>query len=119
MNVLPLLLFGLLLYSEKLSSLKELLLKIDFKSFSPILKLLGIKQGAIDLLCSEDFERILSSEGDLKSLLPLLGSLFNKEKETAPEQNDFEASPPIDFISPIKNVAPTDVEETISNYINS
>jgi hypothetical protein len=119
LSILPLLLFGILLYGEKLSSLKELLLKIDFSSFAPVLKMLGIKQTAIDFLCSDSFEKVLSSQGDLKSLLPLLSTLFSKEKEQSSDENDLDTPSNADFISPIKKVAPTDIEETLSNYINS
>lgn len=116
MNILPLLLVGVLLGGEKFSSIKDLLLKIDFASFTPIFQLLGVDKSTVDFLCSEDFTNTLSN-GDLKSILPLLSPLFSKAKNEEPKQ---EESPlkPCDYLSPIKNVAPTDVGATIENYFS-
>ncbi len=118
MNILLLVLFAVLLGGDKLYSIKEFLSKIDFKSFAPVLKLIGLKNDAVDFLCSEKFEEILSSDLDLKSLLPLLSSLFaKKESENFGEQAE---NPPCknDYLSAIKNVAPTDIEETLSDFLN-
>ena len=116
MNILPILLFGLLLKGESFSSIKDLLLKIDFASFSPVLQLLGVDKKTIDFLSSEEFEQNLSN-GDLKSLIPLVSSLFSKPQAKVVEDDD-EQSVHCDYISPIKNVAPTDIGATIENYFN-
>jgi hypothetical protein len=121
MNFLPILLIAFLLGGEKLSSLKEFLAHVDFNSFSPILKILGFNQKTIDFLCSENFSSMLNKESDLKNLLPFLLSTFNKQDEqptTKTESSQAEYSTPDEFISPIKNVAPTDVEETFSSYFS-
>lgn len=116
MNILPLLLVGLLLGGENFSSLKDLLSRIDFPSFSPVFQLLGIDQKTIDFLCSEDFSSTLAN-GDLKALLPLFSSIFTK---TQPSKTEQEEKPlkPCDYLSPIKNVAPTEIGATIENYFN-
>ena len=85
LNVLPLLLIGILLGGERLSPIKEFLSKIDFASFSPIFSLLGVDKKTVDFLSSEDFEKMLSSSGNLTDLIPLLGSLF--AKNTAPKSD--------------------------------
>ena len=120
MNILPLLLFAVLLGGEKLYFIKDFLAKIDFKSFEPVLKMLGINNGAIDFLCSEKFNEMLSSDIDIKSLLPLLSTIFSKkdnEKEQNPTENT-EKSCRNDYLSAIKNVAPTDVEETLNDFLS-
>ena len=116
MNILPILLFGLLLKGESFSSIKDLLLKIDFASFSPVLQLLGVDKKTIDFLSSEEFEQNLSN-GDFKSLIPLVSSLFSKPQAKVVEDDD-EQSAHCDYVSPIKNVAPTDIGATIENYFN-
>lgn len=115
MNILPLLLIGLLMGGEKFSSLKDTLLKIDFASFSPILQLIGVDKKTVDFLSSEEFEKTLSS-GDLKSLLPVVTSLFSKPT-TEKEELDSPEQKPCDYLAPIKNVAPTDVGATIESFL--
>ena len=116
MNILPLLLVGLLLGGEKFSSFKDLLLKIDFSSFTPIFQLLGIDKKVVDFLSSEEFSNSLLS-GDLKSLLPLCAPLFAPREQVKEDCDDTEQKQ-CDYFSPIKNVAPTDVGATIENFFN-
>ena len=80
MNILPLLLIGVLLGGERFSSLKELIQKIDFPSFTPVFQLLGVDKKTIDFLSSEEFSNSISN-GDLKSLLPLLAPIFTKSSQ--------------------------------------
>ena len=118
MNILPLLLIGLLLGGERLNSIKEFLSKIDFASFSPIFRLLGLNQNTVDFLSSENFSKLLE-ENDLKNVLPLLSSLFTNQNNTEVKAEEVEEEDGLDkIISPIKNVAPTDVEETFSSFFN-
>ena len=109
MNILPLLLIGLLLGGERLNSIKEFLSKIDFASFSPIFRLLGLNQNTVDFLSSENFSKLLE-ENDFKNVLPLLSSLFTNQNNAEVKAEDVEEEDGLDkIISPIKNVAPTDV----------
>lgn len=118
LNILPLLLIGLLLGGERLNSIKEFLSKIDFASFSPIFRLLGLNQNTVDFLSSENFSKLLE-ENDLKNVLPLLSSLFTNQNNTEVKAEEVEEEDGLDkIISPIKNVAPTDVEETFSSFFN-
>lgn len=119
MNILPLLFFAVLLGGDKLYSIKEFLSKIDFPSFAPVLKLLGFNNSILEFLCSEKFSEILSSDVDIKSLLPLLSNLFTKQnhENNNPEKED-EAPLKNDYLSAIKNVAPTDIEETLNEILN-
>ena len=116
MNILPLLFIALLLGGDKISSFKDLLLKIDFPSFAPVFQLLGVDKKFVDFISSEEFTNSLSS-GNLKSLLPLCAPLFTQNKQ-AEEDCDDEEQKPCDYFSPIKNVAPTDVGATIENLFN-
>ena len=116
MNILPLLLIGLLLSGEKFSTIKDLLARIDFASFAPVLQLLGVNKKTIDFLCSEEFSNSMSQEGDLKSFMPLLSTLFSQPK-TEQEAEEDNVQKPCDYLSPIKNVAPTDIGATIENYL--
>ena len=118
LNILPLLLIGLLLGGERLNSIKEFLSKIDFASFSPIFRLLGLNQNTVDFLSSENFSKLLE-ENDFKNVLPLLSSLFTSQNNTEVKEEEAEEEDGLDkIISPIKNVAPTDVEETFSSFFN-
>ena len=118
LNVLPLILIGILMGGEKFATVKEFLSKIDFPSFTPIFSLLGVNKKTMDFLCSKDFENLLSSSGNITDLLPLLGSLFSKKPETEKTEDgesDGEKTHS-DYFTAIKNVAPTDVEETLFSY---
>ena len=118
LNILPLLLIGLLLGGERLNSIKEFLSKIDFASFSPIFRLLGLNQNTVDFLSSENFSKLLE-ENDFTNVLPLLSSLFTSQNNTEVKAEEVEEEDGLDkIISPIKNVAPTDVEETFSSFFN-
>lgn len=116
MNVLPLLLLGLLLGGDRFSSIKELLMHIDFASFAPVFQLLGVDQKTVDFLCSEEFADSLSQSGDIKTLLPYFTSLFSKPSPT--EKEPEQKLKPCDYLSPIKNVAPTDVGATIEKFLS-
>ena len=107
---------ALLLGGDKINQIKEFLAKIDFKSFAPLLQILGVNKDGIDFLSSEKFEEILTGETDVKTLLPLLSTLF-KQKETSEQQSQNDGGN-ADFVAPIKEVAPTEVEESISAYFN-
>ena len=65
---------------------------------------------------------MLSSSGNLTDLIPLLGSLFTKNTEpksdATTDETDGEKKTS-DYFTPIKNVAPTDVEETLFEYTTS
>ena len=117
MNLISIVVILALLFGgEKLNQIKEFLSRIDFPSFAPILQILGLKQEGIDFLSSEKFNKILTGELDLKTLLPLITSLFStadkREDKSEPKQKNS------DYASPIKDVAPTDVEESINAYFN-
>ena len=119
MNILSLVLFAILLGNDRFQSIKEFLAKIDFSSFAPVLKLLGFNDELLEFLCSEKFSELLCSSGDIKSILPMLSSLFAK-KPSEKEDLDKPLDTPCqnDYLAPIKNVAPTDIEETLSEFLN-
>lgn len=118
MNILPLLFIGLLLGGDKLSSLKDIISRLDIPSFTPVFQLLGINQKTIDFLSSEEFSSSLTN-GDIKSLLPILSALFTKPNSSDEKsEKESEMQKPCDYLAPIKNVAPTDVGATIENHFN-
>ena len=119
MNILTLVLFAVLVSGNKFNSIKEFLARIDFSSFAPVLKLLGFNDKLLEFLCSENFEKLLQESGDVKTLLPLLSNLFMKNPEQDDTQKVADNEPcTSDYLSPIKNVAPTDIEETLSEILN-
>lgn len=115
MNLFPLLLLAVLLGGEKLRSITEFLARIDFKSFAPILKLSGLSDETIDFLSSEEFSSILEGNGNAIALLKSLGNVFSTKKA-----NDAEESAPSEknnnFLSPIEDVAPTEIERSLGAY---
>ena len=120
MNFLPIILFAMLLGGDKLSTVKDFLSRVDFSSFAPILKIFGLNNKTIEFLESDQFNQLLSGNLDLKSILPLLTSFFTSQNtsEEAQPKTEEETTPPKDTVSAIKNVAPTEVEETFNVYFS-
>ncbi|MBR2384690.1 MAG: hypothetical protein IKA99_03665 [Clostridia bacterium] len=116
MNILPLLLIGILLGGEKFSSLKDILTRIDFPSFAPVFQLLGVDKSTVDFLSSEEFSSSIAN-GDLKSLLPLFSTLFAKKPQQNEDEESDQPQKNCDYVTPIKNVAPTEIGATIENFL--
>lgn len=117
MNFIPIILVLALLFGgEKITQIKDFLSKIDFASFAPILTTLGVKKEFVDYLSSEEFSETLSGDFDLKKLIPLLTSLFSSthtdDKDKSQSQSD------TDYVKPIKDVAPSDVEDSINSFFS-
>lgn len=117
MNFIPIILVLALLFGgEKITQIKDFLSKIDFASFAPILTTLGVKKEFVDYLSSEEFSETLSGDFDLKKLLPLLTSLFSPNKTD--DKSNGQSPPNTDYIKPIKDVAPSDVEDSINSFFS-
>jgi len=126
MNLLPLLLLIFLLGGKNIKGFGEILQKIDFESFAPILTLLGIDPKITDALKSEDLQKALSGNlTDIKSLLPLVSSflaksgmnIFGNKKDGGEKSTPSESpAPENNYLKPIKNIAPEDIEEGLSGF---
>ncbi len=115
---LPLLLILFLLFGgERTADVRNLLARIDFASFAPVLKLLGLGESAIDFLSSENFEKLIEG-GDLKSVLPAILSSFGKKEKPSEGSSDGNAPVKNNYLEPIKDVAATDVEEALGSYFS-
>ena len=119
MNVLPLVILFLLLSGDKLSDVKNLLAKIDFKSFAPILKILGVNDKLTDFISSDEFSELVGGDLDLKKIIGALSAFgsFGK-KETPPEENSDDEINGDLKLDPIKDVASTDIEENLGSFFS-
>lgn len=126
---LPLLFLFFALGKDKASSLGEFLKNIDFASFKPVLQLLGLSDKTLDFICSEQFSELLDGSADLKSLIPVLTSFLNNnnEKKTEEKEKPDKSSGETyqsgsvtrkNLLSPIENVAPTEIETSLGTYFS-
>ena len=113
MNALLALAVMLLLKSDRFKEVKELIERIDFESFKPVLKLLGINDGALDFLCSEKFSSLLNGQLDIKSLAELFLNPNSDEKAENGEIKEEYLG-----LNPIKNVAPSEIEESLGTFFS-
>lgn len=119
MNLLPLVLLAVALGGDKAKSLAEFLSHIDFKSFAPVLKILGFSDKMLDTLCSDEFSEMLSGEINAATITKILSGLTrdNNEKSGGADKS----APPqkkSNFLSPIESVAPTEIEQTLGAYFS-
>ena len=85
MNYLPILLLFLLFAKSSGAipglTLAELISRLDWQSFAPLFKILGMSDETINVLSSEkfaeDMQNLGSGKTDFKSLAPILASLFS------------------------------------------
>lgn len=125
---LPLLLLLLASGKNDATSLIDVIRRIDFASFKPVLKLLGLSDKTLDFICSEEFSNLLDGKTDLKSLLPFLTSFLNSDDaETEKHENSAEFKEKDEqnssvtrknLLSPIENVAPTEIESSLGSYFS-
>ena len=118
MNILPFLLILLFLNKGNLGEMTDLLKKIDFQSFAPILQMFGVDEKTLSFLSSDTFSELIDGKPSLKSILPLLTN-FIKPKQSETSQSD---EPPekteSHYLSPIKTVASTEIETTLGLYFS-
>lgn len=125
---LPLLLLLLASGKNDATSLIDVIRRIDFASFKPVLKLLGLSDKTLEFICSEEFSNLLDGKTDLKSLLPFLTSFLNSDdNETEKHENSADLKEKDEqnssvtrknLLSPIENVAPTEIESSLGSYFS-
>lgn len=119
MNFLPLVLLAVALGGDKAKSLAEFLSRIDFKSFAPVLKILGFSDKMLDTLCSDEFSEMLSGEINAATITKILSGLTRGNDEKSGDAD--KSAPPqkkSNFLSPIESVAPTEIEQTLGAYFS-
>ena len=123
MNFAPLLLILLYFWKNNPSWLKNVLPRLDLPSFAPLFKILGLNDKTVSFLTSEKFAAALSAvfdndSADLKSILPaligLLSSQSKAEEEITSEAADVNAA----YFTPVKDIMPEDVSESLSEYLH-
>ncbi|MBR1867782.1 MAG: hypothetical protein IJ800_04285 [Clostridia bacterium] len=114
MNGVLILLVVFLLTGSDLKGVTGLLSKIDIPSFAPVLKLIGLNDETINFLCDQKFADALENGLDIKTLIPLFTEFLGK-KEKSPDKSQSDITPVIN-LSPIEEVAPTDIEKDMENY---
>ena len=135
MNYLPILLLFLLFAKSSGAipglNLAELISRLDWQSFAPLFKILGMSDEAINVLSSEkfaeDMQNLGSGKTDFKSLAPILASLFSagrkneNGKKTADSENNSSsesADKTSSYFEPIKEIIPDDISESLSSYFS-
>ena len=120
MNFLPLVLLAVALGGDKAKSLAEFLSHIDFKSFAPVLKILGFSDKMLETLCSDEFSEMLSGEINAATITKILPGLMRGNSDEKSDGADKSAPPQkkSNFLSPIESVAPTEIEQTLGAYFS-
>ena len=122
MNILLFFLIMLFLGGNNSGNLLDLLLRLDYKSFAPVLKLLGVNQKIIDILSSDELSSALNGNIDLQTILKAVSLLSShteskdEEKENGLKETNESVDPESDFLDPIKSVAPSEIEESLGNF---
>jgi len=117
MNPLLLVFLFLFLGKDGISQIKDLIARIDFKSFAPVMKLLGVSDKAIEFLSSDGFSAALEQGGDIKTLLSAaLAASSGINKNSPPADTADEEIVSNNYLNPIKNVASDEVEQTLGNF---
>ena len=115
MNPLFIIIAVLILTGGKLNSLFETLKSVDFNSFKPVFKLLGLNENITEFICSEKFSKLLENGFDIKSIPDLLSSadeLFKKNENLSKSENSEKNL----GLEPIKEVASTEIEESLGSF---
>ena len=107
MNYLPLILIATMLLKNS-SDFKNILSSIDLEGLSPLLSLTGLDASAL-----ESVKALLNSNGDLKTLLPLIMKGFLKSD--TPQR---ESAKPQEF-EPILDVASAEIISALGNYFSN
>lgn len=135
MNYLPILLLFLLFAKSSGAipglNLAELISRLDWQSFAPLFKILGMSDETINVLSSEkfaeDMQNLGSGKTDFKSLAPIIASLFSagrkneNDKKTADSENNSSpesADKTSSYFEPIKEIIPDDISESLSSYFS-
>ena len=119
MNFLPLILIALLLFRKNDSPILEFIKNIDIESVAPVLELLGVNENSLEILNNENFKNFLAGNGDIKSLLPVLLTLINSLKTTSePAATNFSDNIKSEYLSPIKDIANIEIENSLSEFLN-
>lgn len=108
MNYLPLILIASLLMKNG-NGFKDLLGSIDLESLSPLLSLTGLDPSAL-----EGIKTLISSNGDFKSLLPLLLKGFTLN-QSAPQPVKEQSN----NLNPIKDIASAEIIGALGNYFEN
>ncbi len=117
--LLPVFLVLVLFGGEKTRSVTELLSRIDFASFRPVFNLLGVNGKTVDFLCSEEFSRAVDGNLDAAALMKLVSDLAAKPErnEKADDESKNSSSAEVaNKLSPIENVVPSEIENSLTSY---
>ena len=128
MNYLPILLLFLLFAKSSGAipglNLAELISRLDWQSFAPLFKILGMSDETINVLSSEKFAEDMQNLGsgkiDFKSLFSA-GRKNENGKKTADSENNSSsesADKTSSYFEPIKEIIPDDISESLSSYFS-
>ncbi len=125
MSYMLLLLVIFFIMKGKGNNLLDFIKNIDLSNISPYLEILGIDKNILSTISSEDFQKALSGNFDIKTLLPLIMPIvqnfaFNKQTSSPTYESEKTTySCDIKGISPIKDIASDEVINMFSEYYNN
>ena len=117
MSYLPIVLIVIFLLSRKNPSILD---GFDFESVSPLLSLFGVSEEVLSLLKGDEIKNLASGNFDLKSILPLVTSLFShiKSEPSTPVESPPNFSDTPEYLNPIKDVASADIISSLGSYFS-
>ena len=116
MSYLVIILVVVFLLSKNKSS--GILSQIDLDSILPLLSLFGIDEKITSLISSEEIKNLISGNGDIKSIMPLLLNILTSLKATPTFKEEVKSEPIIqnEYLNPIKDIASEEIISTLGNY---
>ena len=117
MNFLPIILIVVFLLSKKGGNPLE---NFDLESISPLLSLFGVSEDVLNILSRDEIKNLTSGNVDLKSIIPLITTLFSQmnKGDSHPIETTFSSENTPEYLNPIKDVANADIISTLGNYFN-
>lgn len=115
MNFLPIILIVVFLINKKGG---EFLSGFDFESISPLLSLFGVSDEILTMLKSDGIKDLANGNFDLKTIVPIVTSMFSKMKNEppSPQENSFSTNQTPEYLNPIKDVANADIISSLGTY---
>lgn len=121
MNPLFIIIIVLLLGGGNTKRLSDVLKNIDFNSFKPIFKLLGLNENFTEFICSENFSKFLDDGFDIRripELLPYAKEFFKSINGEKKDENADEKTVEYLGLEPIKEVASSEIEENLGSFFS-
>ena len=114
MNFLPIVLIIVFLLSKKGGSKSD----FDLESITPLLSLFGVTEEIVKMISSDEIKGIMNGNFDLKSIIPLITSIFSQMKNSTevPSESSYQSPQAPEYLNPIKDVASAEILSSLNSY---